>query len=67
MEPSNTNKFSGMAERTKIRILRSGTYVWKCLGSMQWSVRVTPAATGQLSCLPLLPLGTVSAARAVHV
>jgi len=63
MELSNTDKLRGMAEGAKIRILRSGTYVWKRLVSTQWNVTVTPAAICKLLSLPLLPLGTVNAAH----
>jgi hypothetical protein len=52
-----------MAEGAKIRILRSGIYVWKCLASTQWSITVTPTAICQLLSLPLLPLGTVNEAH----
>jgi hypothetical protein len=47
----------------KVRILRSHPYVPKCLGSTQWSVKVTTAAIRQLSYLPLLPLAIVSIAH----
>lgn len=63
MELSNTTKLWKMAEGAKIRILRSGIYVWKCLASTQWSITVTPAAICQLLSLPLLPLGTVNEAH----
>jgi len=61
MELSNSDRLSGMAEGAKIWILRSGTYVWKCLGSTQWSNGHT---SSNLSVVPtLLPQGTVNAAH----
>lgn len=60
METNNTDRLPGMAEWTKVRILRSGTYVQKSLGSTKWTVKVTPAAIRQLLYLPLLPLTPVS-------
>jgi hypothetical protein len=38
----NNNKLPEMAEETKLKILRKGTYVWKCLNSKHLNIRVAP-------------------------
>jgi len=41
-EKQNNNNLTKMAEETKLKILRKGTYVWKCLSSKHLSIRVAP-------------------------
>ena len=38
----NNNNLTEMVEETKLKILRKGTYVWKCPSSKHLSSRVAP-------------------------
>jgi len=38
----NNNNLTEMVEETKLKILRKGTNVWKCLSSKHLSIRVAP-------------------------
>jgi hypothetical protein len=37
---TKNNKITEVVEGTKLKILRKGTYVWKCLSSRHLSIRV---------------------------